>query len=435
MNVLFVVPWDNIGGVSHVVNRVAEHLRAQGHGVYFLLPGNQETPTEDVSLAGFPAFRLNLRVPVIPGRQTRSRTAFTLMFPLTLMRLSGLLRRLRIDVVNVHFPGGSGVYFAALRRLGLVRLVTSIHGADLLPNGARPSTMLPGISALLEASDALVSPSDSYRNAVREAWPELTRPMRTIPNGIDPDELGYVAGTPDTTEEPPFVFSILQMVHYKGVDILIRAFAALCADYPSLTLQLASDGPQREDYERLAASLGVADRIRFLGFLQRPAVSAKLRACTLFVLPSRTNSESFGIAAAEAMAVDRATIASRIGGLPELIEDGVSGLLVPPGDVEALSAAMRRVLDDPTVRERFGRAGGERIRRQFLWARTGALYEQLFTDLASNVTASARGPRPLGRRPLEATDDTPFSTSLDRSHGTLGHSAPLSHAGTSQEGW
>lgn len=426
MNVLFVVPWDNIGGVSHVVNRVAQHAHAQGHGVFFLLPGPCDAPTETTSQAGFPAFRLNLRAPWVPGRSFRSRLAFRLTLPLTLLRLARLCRRLRIDVVNIHYPAGNNIYFAMLRRMGVVRLVTSIHGADMLPNGSRRLSHQAEVLSLLGASDVVVAPSDSFQRAVHEAWPELAGPTRTIPNGVDPEELGYQPGV-DETEDPPFIFSILQMVHYKGVDVLIRAFAAVAPDYPRLRLRLASDGPQRQDFEALGASLGIGDRVEFLGFQHRRDVSALLRRCTVFVLPSRTNSESFGIAAAEAMAVDRAVVASRIGGLPELIEDGISGLLASPGDVDALEAALRRLLDDAELRASIGRAAGNRVRNQFLWDRTCALYQDLFDELAVTATSPQREPRagvkaPDGAYPAAAPPDGRAQVSL----------API---GSTEEGW
>jgi glycosyltransferase involved in cell wall biosynthesis len=385
MNVLFVVPWDNIGGVSHVVNRVARHMRDQKHGAYYLLPllrDGRESANPGVSRIGLPLFRLRLRLPWVPGASFRDRIAFALTLPLTLLKLTRLIRRLQIDVVNIHYPGGHFVYFALLRRFGIVRLVTSIHGADLLPNGSRRLSHQREVLNLLSASDVVVAPSESYFRAVREAWPEVECPRRTIPNGIDPTELGYDPDAPDITERPPVIFSVLHMVHYKGVDVLIRAFAALAADYPGVTLRLASDGPQREDFEVLADSLGVGHRVHFLGMLHRHEVSDQLRRCAIFVLPSRTNSESFGIAAAEAMALDRPVIVSRIGGLPELVEDGASGLLVPPGDVAELERALRRLLDDQELRRSLGAAGGKRVREQFLWDRTCTLYEDLFSELA-----------------------------------------------------
>jgi glycosyltransferase involved in cell wall biosynthesis len=391
MNVLFVVPWDNMGGVSHVVNRVAHHMRAQGHGVFYLMPGPQDRVEQEASREGFPLFRLRLRMPWVPGAAFRERVVFALTLPLTLLRLTQLIRRHRIDVVNIHYPGGHFVYFATLRRLGVVRVMTSIHGADLLPNGSRRLSHQREVLRLLGASDVVIAPSDSYHRAVQEAWPEISAPTRTIPNGVDPAELGYDPDRPDETVTPPTIFSILQMVHYKGVDVLIRAFAELAPRYPRVKLRLASDGPQRAEFETLVESLGLTHRVEFLGNVKRDHISRELRQCSIFVLPSRTNSESFGIAAAEAMAVDRAVIASRIGGLPELIEDDVSGLLVTPGCVESLEQALRRLLDDEGLRRRLGQAAGKRVRQQFLWDRTCALYQDLFEELTPTTAAESAG--------------------------------------------
>jgi glycosyltransferase involved in cell wall biosynthesis len=429
MNVLFVVPWDNIGGVSHVVNRVAHHMLAQGHGVFYLMPGPKDHVETGASREGFPLFLLRLRMPWVPGAAFRERLVFALTLPLTLLRLTQLIRRQRIDVVNIHYPGGHFVYFAMLRRLGVVRLMTSIHGADLLPNGSRRLSHQREVLQLLAASDVVVAPSSSYHGAVREAWPEIAAPARTIPNGVDPTELGYDPDRPDETATPPTIFSILQMVHYKGVDVLIRAFAELAARYPRVKLRLASDGPQRVEFESLVESLGLTHRVEFLGFLTREEVSRQLRECSIFVLPSRTNSESFGIAAAEAMAVDRAVVASRIGGLPELIEDDVSGLLVPPGCVEALEQALRRLLDDEGLRRRLGQAAGKRVRQQFLWERTCALYQDLFEELAPATTAESAGRAARGELSADqATYRAPAASEPTEGSSRTGPS--LTHAGT-----
>src|SRR5687767_13073557 len=145
MNVLFVVPWDNIGGVANVVNRIAQHMRSQGAGVFFLLPGASMHPEPVTSRLGFAGFRMNTRPRSIVGRGLRSRVAFALTLPLTLYHLARLIRRLKIDVVNIHYPAGNKVYFAVLRRLGVVRLVTSIHGTDMLGGAARQPAERGGI--------------------------------------------------------------------------------------------------------------------------------------------------------------------------------------------------------------------------------------------------------------------------------------------------
>ncbi|MGV3711039.1 MAG: glycosyltransferase family 4 protein [Gemmatimonas sp.] len=385
MNVLMVVSWDNLGGVSAVVNNAAVSLKEQGHTVHFLFPGGKGPNDPDRTRLGFPAHYLYLRPVATEANPLRSRIAFALTFPSSIMALRSLIRKLDIDVVNVHFPGSWGVQLAAVRRLGIGKLVTSIHGADVLLNGSRDDIPHAGVDALFAASDAVVTPSKGFQNAVREVWPSARDArMITIPNGIDPAELGYNPSAGETALEPPYVQSILQLVPYKGPDILLRAFAEVCESHDAVRLRLIGDGPNRQEYESLAEALGIAHRVDFLGLRDRKYVGEALRGCALFVLPSRSNSESFGIAVAEAMALDRPVIGSNVGGLPELIEDGVTGLLVPQGDVRALAAAITRLLDDPEERQRMGKAAGQRVRESRLWKHTGARYCQLMQDVIAS---------------------------------------------------
>jgi glycosyltransferase involved in cell wall biosynthesis len=298
-------------------------------------------------------------------------------------------------VANIHFPGSAGISFVILRKLGFFRLVTSAHGADLLPEGKRAPAPHLGLKELLGHSDLIIVPSKGFQDAVQDVWPELaTRPIAVVPNGVDPTELGYVEGAVTKTATPPYILSVLQLVDYKGADVLIRAFASVCQDYPGLRLKLGSDGPNRKDYEALAERLGIRERVDFLGLLERAEIAAQLRGCSFFVLPSRTNSESFGIAAAEAMALDKAVIVSRIGGLPTLVEDGETGLLVPPGDDAELASAIRRLLDDPEETRRLGRNAGKRVRENFLWRNTGELYVQAFTRVMKKTKTTSSTPMP-----------------------------------------
>jgi glycosyltransferase involved in cell wall biosynthesis len=386
VNVLIVCAWDNLGGVCGVVNQVAARMRDDGHRVWLLNPGDHNWPVEGESRLGFPAFRIRLRPTFRSKAPLKSLAAFVVRLPFTLFALGWLLVRHRIDVVNLHYPTGALSYFAILRHLGLRKLVTSLHGADLLPNGVRNPEAPVGLHAVLGASDLFVVPSESFKKSVITAWPEIAgKPIVTIPNGIDAAELGYDKTLQDTATDPPYLMSITLMVYYKGADVLIRAFAKVADEFPALRLMLVSDGPNRAEFEALATSLGVRHRVDFPGILDRPSVAKALRGCTVFVLPSRSSSESFGIAAAEAMALDRPVIVSSVGGLPELVEHEVTGLLVPPGDPDSLADAIRRLMHDPALRVRLGRSAGTRVRRDLPWERTGTLYRLALTGVTGHA--------------------------------------------------
>ncbi len=164
--------------------------------------------------------------------------------------------------------------------------------------------------------------------------------------------------------------------------MLLRAFARVVEKEPDLTLTLVGDGPLRKGHETLAQELGLNGSISFLGWKDRAEVGDLLRQCDLFVLPSR--SEPFGIVIIEAMACGKPVVASAVGGIPEIIQQGENGILVEPDDPAALADAIIRVLEDEGLRSRIGRNGVETVRKSFRCEHNGARYERLFETLLPN---------------------------------------------------
>ena len=162
----------------------------------------------------------------------------------------------------------------------------------------------------------------------------------------------------------------------KGTRHLIEAFAQ-CRTSCQLVLLVIGDGPQRAQLESLAQRLGIADRVYFLG--NRTDVPRLLQAMDVFVLPSEW--EGMPNAALEAMATGLPVVATAVGGTPEVVVDGVTGLLVPPRNSEALAQAIAQLLADPELRRRMGQAGRERVEQLFsveqMVRKTEALYEEL----------------------------------------------------------
>jgi glycosyltransferase involved in cell wall biosynthesis len=384
VNVLFSVPWDNLGGVCGVVNAVALHMQRQGHNAYLLLPSDENELAETTSRAGLPAFRLNVRSAETSNAPLRGLGGFLKSYRRTQRVLRTLTGDLGIDVINVHFVGAPSLHLALTCRKSRSRLVTSIHGADLLPYNKATPEGHHSINYVLKHSSSIIAPSRAFAEAATQRWPVLEQQTITvIPNGVDISELGYDADAPWTESASQNVLSIAALVPYKGIDILINAFALIADEFPDVRLKLVSGGPAAAQLAGLAAHLGLGQRIEFLGAVDRPRIGQLLREATVFVLASRSHSESFGIAAVEAMALDRPVIASSVGALPDIIEHDRTGMLVPPGDPQALADAMRRALANRQLREQLGRAAGLAVRGQYLWSRTGAEYESLLTSVAA----------------------------------------------------
>lgn len=186
------------------------------------------------------------------------------------------------------------------------------------------------------------------------------------------------------SETRPLVLTPARLNAQKGHDALLEAIA----EVPEALFLLAGDGPERGRLEARAAELGVADRVRFLG--RREDVPQLLAACDVFALPSLYEGSS--LAVLEAMAAGIPIVSSAIGGTEELIENGQSGLLVPPGDAPALAAALRKLLGDPKLREDFAARARERVdaglRREQNADRVAEIYRELLANPGSRQSIS-----------------------------------------------
>ena len=387
MNVLIAVPWDQeTGGVAFVVGHLASHLRDQGHGVLFLHPSARRWPRRKVTRWGFPGYEVNLRSPNSPP-SLRARIAHTVTYPVTFLALLWILRRHRIDLVNVHYPSAMFGYFGSLRRqIRRLRLVVSVHGTDLTgpsPDGAA----VDGVTGrLLDSADAVVSPSRGFARQCHAVLGKLASRLHVIHNGVTLSEFGGTPGIRATGT----VLTVASLDPWKGLDVLIRAFAGLLREERGLRLLIAGSGPEREALESLVQELGLQGGVEFLGQVDRTALKTLLATCTVFALPSR--SEPFGIVVAEALAAGAPTVATEVGGIPEILDAGAYGLLVPPDDVAALQAALGRLLRDDGLRRALSASGPPRAAAEFQWEFTGQRYLDLFQNLLGSPRCAASQP-------------------------------------------
>ena len=201
--------------------------------------------------------------------------------------------------------------------------------------------------------------------------------------GVDPGRYD-----PAPREGAPHLLFVGRLAAVKGVPVLFEALQRL--DIPGLRVTLIGDGPERAGLEREVAERGLSDVVEFAGYRNQTEVAEALREADALVLPSFA--EGVPVVLMEAMASARPVVTTRIAGVPELVEHGVSGRLVPPGDVEALAEALREVLCDAGLRARMGAAGRAKVCAEFDIAREAAWLSRL---LESYVSESSD----LGKRP------------------------------------
>jgi glycosyltransferase involved in cell wall biosynthesis len=378
MNTALVVPWDQeCGGVASVVGHVGRHLRNKGHSVILIHPGHQDRLQARTTAWHFEGYQISLRPPYNRHAPVKSIAAFYYYLLPTLIQVARLLRQRKIDLVNIHYPTDQFVYFALLRLVIGFRLVLSVHGADLFPGGHPKHRYSLTTRFLFSAADLVITPSESTLNDVVTVFPSLRNRTRFIHNAVDLAE--FRVGPEGLPQKSKYILCIANHNSKKAVDILLRAFEELAKTDHGVDLWLVGDGPLRGDLERLARELGLGDRVQFLGARDREAVRRYLRDCLLFVLPSRA--EPFGIAILEALASRKAVVGTAVGGVPEIIQDGVTGVLVPPDDPEALCKAMQGLLRNDVFRERLAEAGYQRVAQCFQWAAAGDRYESAFQAL------------------------------------------------------
>lgn len=388
MNILLVRSGDEtIGGVAYVVGNLAKRLRDSSHQVFFFNLGKGLLLESKTTKTGFPGFELNLQMPFGDRNPVISLLLFCLRFPFGLFQLAWFIKRHRIQVVNVHYPAESFVYLGICRHLLPIKLITSVHGADLFPGGIRRAEYPKSIKWLLRASDLIVAPSNAYRQDVARVFPELTGKIVFIHNGVDLSEVELVPGTSTSPNGTPYVLCVAMHNEKKGIDVLLRAFAQLQDAHPNLRLVLAGDGPLRVQLEALAASLGLTGKVEFCGRQTRSQVGELLRNCEVFVLPSR--SEPFGIVLIEAMACGKPVVATTAGGIPEIVQNEVNGILVEPDNSKALAQAIDRVLEDEILQMRLATKGLKTAREQFNFAHTAASYEAVLSRLKKNSAESS----------------------------------------------
>jgi glycosyltransferase involved in cell wall biosynthesis len=291
-----------------------------------------------------------------------------------MLRLDAMLRRERIDIINIHYPVAAFVYFAALRRQDRP-LVVSIHGADLFPDGARRPRYSWELRTLLRGADRIVAPSRSLLDDFNRVFPDWAEKASFIHNGIEVEK--DIVARHDTAVAPTLL-CVAAHNEKKAIDVLLHAFARVRAVRPA-RLCLIGDGPQHAALVDLAERLGLSGSVEFLGWRPHIEVTRRMADATVVVLPSRA--EPFGLVIAEAMATGAPVVASAAGGIPEIVTDGTDGLLVPPDDPQALAAALLRVVQDTQLGRRLGQQARETIRRRFLVEHMGAAYESLFMSI------------------------------------------------------
>jgi N-acetyl-alpha-D-glucosaminyl L-malate synthase BshA len=355
-----IVCYASMGGSGIVATELGKALALRGHDVHVI---SADQP-----------FRLGTFNPGLAFHQVHTPSYPLFREPQYLLSLTNTIVRVArlhgLDIVHAHYavPHATAAVLArqVLAASGSQppRVVTTLHGTDITVVGADPSYS-EIVAFSIAQSDGVTTVSNSLRETTRREL-GLDGSIDVIPNFLDCEtyrrihvpalRARYASGDPDVR----VVMHVSNLRPVKRIDSVVQVFARIAARLPAVLL-MVGDGPEIPLARRIAADLGVADRVQYLG--AQEDVIPLLSIADLFLLPSEQ--ESFGLAALEAMACEAPVVTSNAGGLPEVIEHGRTGFLHPVGDVDGMAASGLRLLTDPELRARVTAEAVRTVRERF----------------------------------------------------------------------
>jgi N-acetyl-alpha-D-glucosaminyl L-malate synthase BshA len=372
-----MICYASVGGSGVVATELAHALALRGHEVHLV---SSELPFRWRAIRGLSFERV-----LTPDYPLFREPQYLLALANTLVRVA---HERRLDILHAHYavPHATAAYLAhrilaSNYEADAPRTVTTLHGTDITLVGSDPS-YADVVAFSIEQSHGVTAVSTSLRDdTVRSLG--IKRDIRVIPNFLDCADFrrqttnsireSWCAGGWDA-----LVVHISNFRPVKQVGQVLDVFGRV-RQHVRAKLVLIGDGPERNALEHRAADEGFGDSVEFVG--EQLDLVSWLSAADLFLLPSAQ--ESFGMAALEAMACEVPVVAARVGGLPEIITDGVTGFLCLPGDVDSMAERSIRVLSDRALGKRIGQAACHRVRTEFCSGEVVPMYEAYYEEVLS----------------------------------------------------
>ncbi|HEX7320876.1 MAG TPA: glycosyltransferase family 4 protein [bacterium] len=285
-----------------------------------------------------------------------------------------LTRARRFDIAHVHWPFPHILFGLIARYFGRVKLFATFYGLEIRWLKKKFAPLVPFFSALINRCHVVTAISNhtaaELKNIVRYNIPVI------------PFSVSTRSKTGAITDDKAIMFAG-RSVERKGADYLIKAFASIKNEIPHKLL-IVGDGPERSSWEKLARGLDPSHRIQFTGWISDREIGDCYRTCSFFVLPAvydkHGDTEGLGVVMIEAMSYAKPVIASNVGGITDVVEDGVNGFLVPPAEVTALAQAIKKLALNPSLCQQMGRAAKKIIDDKFNWDRITGRMKSLYEE-------------------------------------------------------
>lgn len=354
--------WPLIGGVEVLAPELIRSLQERGHEVMVVTDGLEEARglREDVGLSV-------VRLPL--------KSALLRQNPLQILQIkrqvSKLKQNFKPDLVHIFHSGPSIFFHQSTTELDRTTMLFTLHSAFPPPELAADSVR----GRVLRSADWVTACSAAVLKEVIAQVPVIGSRASVVHNclpapALEPLPLPF---------DPPRLLCIGRLVSEKGFDVSLGAFARVLRLFPRAQLRIAGDGSLRPLLQQQAADLGITASVTFLGWVSPERVPDLLNQSTLVLVPSR--SEAFGLSALQAGQMARPVIATRAGGLPEVVVHAQTGLLVENEDCEGLSQAISFLLEQPELARQMGQAAKRRANAVFNWRHYVQAHEDLYQHL------------------------------------------------------
>ncbi len=384
MNILMIATsyLPAIGGLEQALQNLSKELIRHGHKVVIVSERKPLTLPVRECIDGVMVYRFPFTTSGISWKGSLSYPIVSLWVS---KQLNKLVKKHKIDVIHLQGVSRNADYGLRLSRWTGIPLVGAFHGVDvsslsdqMIPKPLR-SWQRRWVEAIIHEASWLTACSQSLARQITKAVPSASHKLSIIHNGVNIDEFLLT----NESHGSNTILLIGRLNHKKGIDVALHALALLKREnlMPPPLLTLVGDGPERSNILRLIRELGIDDTVRWLGAITNRSQVAHLYATSrLVVVPSRE--EPFGIVCLEALASGRHIVASRTGGIPEIIREGIDGLLVEPEDPVALARAISQIW-----KEEVSLATPSDLRQQasmFSWYNVSQKYLELYQKAISS---------------------------------------------------
>jgi glycosyltransferase involved in cell wall biosynthesis len=354
MRLLLLAP-----GKSIHTHKWAMYFKEQGHEVLV-------ATFKDHYLADY-AKEINTVVlpKLLPGK---------LSYLISLFSLKKIIKSFKPDLLHAHYVSSYGLV-GALTNFSPYYI--SVWGRDIFqfPQQNKVNEQL--VTFTLSKADVICSTSHVM---AKETSKYTNKPIKVTPFGVD---LTIFQPMNQGENDEITIGTVKALSDKYGIADLIQAFSIVNKKYPSTKLLIVGDGPQRQEYEQLVKTLNIDEQTTFTGRVPNHQVPNYINKIDIFTVPSTEDSESFGVAAVEAMACGKPVIVSNVGGLPEVVIEGQTGIVIPKENPDQLAQEIVHLIKNKSVREDMGKNGVQHVKEHYDWLKNAQDMERLYKGTLS----------------------------------------------------